>query len=82
MNSDDSKKEPLPSEGEAGEPQATPREVRVRFGMYGAGLMMVLCFMFQAVVSSTQTQTERITELGVLMLVGYLLGWVFARIRF
>ncbi|WP_298865365.1 hypothetical protein [uncultured Gimesia sp.] len=82
MNSDDSKKEPIPSGGESGEPQASAREIRVRFGMYGAGLMMVLCFMFQAVVSSTQTQTERITELGVLMLVGYFLGWVFARIRF
>ena len=82
MSSDDSKKEPLSAGEESSESQATPGEVRVRFGMYGAGLMMVLCFMFQAVVNSTQTQTERITELGVLMLVGFLLGWVFARIRF
>ena len=82
MNSDDSNQEPISSEGEPGESQATPREIRVRFGMYGAGLMMVLCFIFQAIVNSSQTQTERITELGVLMLVGYFLGWVFARIRF
>lgn len=82
MNSDDPKNEPSPAEEASSEPQDTPREVRVRFGMYGAGLMMVLCFMFQAVVNSTQSQTQRITELGVLMLVGFLLGWVFARIRF
>jgi len=82
VNSDDSKKVTSPPEEAPSETQATPREVRIRFGMYGAGLMMVLCFIFQAVVNSTQSQTQRITELGVLMLVGFLLGWVFARIRF
>ncbi len=82
MNSDDSKKESVPTEGESSEVQATPREVRVRFGMYGAGLVMVLCFIYQAVVQSTQTQAERITELGLLMLAGFFLGWLFARIRF
>jgi hypothetical protein len=82
LSSDDSKKEPLPSDENSSESEATPREIRVRFGMYGAGLMMVLCFIFQSVISSTQVQIERITELGALMLVGFFLGWIFARIRF
>lgn len=67
---------------EPGEPEETPGEVRVRFGKYGAALFMVLGFAFQAFFNTTQSQTQRITELGVLMLVGFLLGWGFARFRF
>tara|TARA_R110002111_G_scaffold262851_1_gene341794 strand:- start:41431 stop:41634 length:204 start_codon:yes stop_codon:yes gene_type:complete len=66
----------------AGEPAATPSEVQVRFAKYGAGLFMVLGFAYQAFFNTTQSQTQHITELGILMLVGFLLGWGFARIRF
>ena len=65
-----------------GERESTPGEVRVRFGLYGAGVMMVLCFLVQAVFNLTPDQTQRITELGILMGIGYVLGWGFARIRF
>lgn len=75
-------KESIQPPSESVESEATPGEIRVRFGKYGAGLMMVLGFAFQAFFNSTQSQTQRITELGILMLVGFLLGWGFARIRF
>tara|TARA_R110002095_G_scaffold179193_2_gene156532 strand:+ start:176105 stop:176368 length:264 start_codon:yes stop_codon:yes gene_type:complete len=79
--SDDPSQEPA-SPVQAGEPAEPPGEVRVRFGKYGAALFMVLGFAFQAFFNATQSQTQRITELGILMLVGFLLGWVFARLRF
>lgn len=60
----------------------TPGEVRVRFGMYGAGVMMVLCFAFQAFFRTGGSQTQRITELGIIMFMGFIVGWVFARLRF
>lgn len=78
----DSGQESLPTTGKPGEVETTPGEIRVRFGKYGAGLFMVLGFAYQAFAHSTQSQTQRITELGILMLVGFLLGWGFARIRF
>ncbi|MFI4850878.1 MAG: hypothetical protein ACIAZJ_17335 [Gimesia chilikensis] len=68
---------PLPKED-----LPTPGEVRVRFGLYGAGVMMVLCFMFQAFFHVTGSETQRITELGLIMLAGFIAGWVFARLRF
>lgn len=64
------------------EAEVDPSEIRVRFGKYGAGLMMVLGFAFQALFSSSQNQTQRITELGIIMLIGFLFGWGFARVRF
>lgn len=79
---DDSRQEPLPTTEKPGESETAPGEIRVRFGKYGAGLFMVLGFAYQAFAHSTQSQTQRITELGILMLVGFLLGWGFARIRF
>lgn len=60
----------------------TPGEVRVRFGMYGAGLAMVLCFLFQSFFHATGSEAQRVTELGLIMLAGYAAGWLFARIRF
>ena len=65
-----------------GERESTPGEVRVRFGLYGAGVMMVICFLIQAVFNLTPNQTQRISELGILMAIGFALGWFFARIRF
>ncbi|WP_299459732.1 hypothetical protein [uncultured Gimesia sp.] len=79
---DDSRQESLPTGEASGDSDATPREVRVRFAKYGAALFMVLGFAYQAFFNTTQSQTQRITELGVLMLVGFLLGWGFARLRF
>jgi len=79
---DDSRQEPLPTIEKPGESETTPGEIRVRFGKYGAGLFMVFGFAYQAFAHSTQSQTQRISELGILMLVGFLLGWGFARIRF
>lgn len=64
------------------ETEATPGEVRVRFGKYGAALFMVLGFAFQAFFNTSASQVNRISELGILMLIGFLLGWVFARLRF
>ncbi|QDT40125.1 hypothetical protein Pan241w_01780 [Gimesia alba] len=64
------------------QPEETPGEVRVRFGKFGAALFMVLGFAYQAFFNTAQSQTERITELGILMLVGFFLGWGFARLRF
>ena len=75
-------KESTQTPTESTKSEVTSREIRVRFGKYGAGLMMVLGFAFQAFFNSPQSQSQRITELGILMLVGFLLGWVFARIRF
>ena len=79
--------EPETSKTETGTPLPkedlpTPGEVRVRFGLYGAGVMMVLCFMFQAFFHVTGSETQRITELGLIMLAGFIAGWVFARLRF
>lgn len=83
LSSKDSEiKEPIQPPSASVESEVTPGEIRVRFGKYGAGLTMVLGFAFQAFFNSTQSQTQRITELGILMLVGFLLGWGFARIRF
>ncbi len=78
----ESRQEPLPTGEVTDASAATPREVRVRFARYGAGLFMVLGFAYQAFFNTTQSQTQRISELGILMLVGFLLGWGFARIRF
>ena len=65
-----------------GEVQPSPGEVRVRFGMYGAGVAMVLCFLFQSFFHATGSEAQRVTELGLIMLAGYAAGWLFARIRF
>ncbi|QDV48157.1 hypothetical protein [Gimesia fumaroli] len=80
--SDDPSQEPAASPKQPGEPEEAPGEVRVRFGKFGAALFMVLGFAYQAFFNSAQSQTERITELGILMLVGFFLGWGFARLRF
>ena len=71
--SDDPGQEPAASPIQPGEPEETPGEVRVRFGKFGAALFMVLGFASQAFFNSAQSQTERITELGILMLVGFFL---------
>lgn len=60
----------------------TPGEVRVRFGLYGAGVMMMLCFLFQSFFPATGSEAQRVTALGLIMLAGYIAGWLFARIRF
>ena len=72
----------VPASQTPGARESTPGEVRVRFGLYGAGVMMVTCFLVQAVFNLTPNQTQRITELGILMGIGFVLGWGFARIRF
>jgi len=50
--------------------------------MYGAGVAMVLCFLFQSFFHATGSEAQRVTELGLIMLAGYAAGWLFARIRF
>ncbi|QDV15554.1 hypothetical protein Pan153_01680 [Gimesia panareensis] len=60
----------------------TPGEVRVRFGLYGAGVMMMLCFLFQSFFPATGSEAQRVTALGLIMLAGFIAGWLFARIRF
>lgn len=82
LTSDDSHEDRDQATQDSRQEEVDPGEVRVRFGKYGAALMMVIGFAYQAMVNSTQSHTSRITELGILMLVGFLLGWGFARIRF